>query len=117
MILVDTSVWIDHLRSSNRRLRALLEADQVVTHPLVIGELACGSIRNRTELLALLKTLPSATIAQHDEVLQFVDGQKLYGRGIGWIDAHLLASARLDHLAIWTLDKPLSKIAESIGIS
>jgi len=117
MILVDTSVWIDHLRSGNNRLKALLEADQVVIHPLIIGELACGSIRNRTEVFALLKELPTTTIAQHDEVLQFVDQQKLYGRGLGWIDAHLLAAARLDHLSIWTLDKPLAKVAHSIGVS
>jgi hypothetical protein len=116
MILVDTSVWIDHFRSSNHRLRALLEADQVVTHPLIIGELACGSIRNRTEVLALLNALPTATIAQHEEVLQFVDQEKLYGRGLGWIDVHLLASVRLMHLSLWTLDKPLLRVAKSLGI-
>jgi predicted nucleic acid-binding protein len=114
MILVDTSVWIEHLQFGNRRLQSLLESDQVVTHQLVIGELACGSLRNRAEVLALLKALPIAMLAQHDEVLRFVESKKLFGRGIGWIDAHLLASAQLDHLSLWTLDKPLAKIAESM---
>jgi hypothetical protein len=116
MFLVDTSVWVEHLRIGNRRLHSLLEHDQVVTHPLIIGELACGSLRNRAQILGFLGGLPAATVAQHDEVLQFVEQENLHGRGIGWIDVHLLASARLEHLSLWTIDKSLATIARSLGV-
>jgi predicted nucleic acid-binding protein len=117
MILVDTSVWVDHFRTGNQRLRGLLDEDQVLTHPFVIGELACGSMRNRAEVLALLEALPSADLAEHREVLEFVERERLYRRGVGWVDAHLLASARLAHAALWTLDRPLLKIASALAIA
>ena len=117
MILVDTSVWVDHLRSGNRTLVSLLERDEVLTHPFVIGELACGQIRNRGEILDLLGTLPGAAVADHHDVLAFVATHRLHGRGIGWIDAHLLASARMSHAGFITLDSPLSRAALRAGIS
>ncbi len=117
MILVDTSVWISHFRSGDPRLQALLEDEQVLTHPFVIGELACGDIRNRAEILGLLETLPHARAAEHHEVMTLVVGQRLYGRGIGWLDAHLLAAALLSRVTLWTLDRPLARIASALGIA
>ena len=117
MILVDTSVWIDHLRAGNRRLRSLLEEAEVLSHPFVVGELACGTLRNREELLTLLQALPEAQAAEHEEVIRVVEGERLYGRGIGWIDAHLLASARLSSASLWTFDRPLSKIASALDLA
>ena len=117
MILVDTSVWVDHLRSGNRTLVSLLERDEVLTHPFVIGELACGSIRNRREILGLLATLPGAVMASHQDVIALVDARRLFGRGIGWIYAHLLASARLSHSGLITLDSPLARAAALAGVS
>ena len=117
MILVDTSVWVEHLRFRNQTLLSLLEDDQVITHPFVIGELACGRIRNRREILRLLATLPAATVAHHDEVLTFVDDRRLTGRGIGWIDVHLLASAVLSHAGFLTLDKRLARVAGAVGVA
>ncbi len=95
MILVDTSVWIDHLRSGNRKLQPLLEEAEVLAHPFVVGQLACGTLRNRQEVLALLQALPEAQVAEHEEVMHVPERERLYGRGIGWIDARLLASTRL----------------------
>ena len=116
MILVDTSVWIDHFRSGNAQLKAWLNDNEVVTHPFVIGELACGFMRNRDEILGLLSELPKATVAEHDEVMIFVEDNKLYGTGIGWIDAHFVASALLSKSRLMTLDKPLLKIASMLGL-
>jgi predicted nucleic acid-binding protein len=116
MILVDTSVWVDHFRNGNAQLKAWLNDNEVVVHPFVIGELACGSLRNRSEILNLLSELPEATVAQHDEVLSFVENNRLYGTGIGWIDAHLVASALLSKSKLMTLDKPLLKIASILGL-
>ena len=117
MTLVDTSVWIDHLRVGNRMLRSLLEIGEVLAHPLVVGELACGRLRNRVEILTLLQALPEAQIAEHEEVMRVVEREHLYGQGIGWIDAHLLASARLSRAALWTLDRHLSKIASQLNLT
>ncbi len=116
MILVDTSVWIDHLRRGNPGLAAQLEADLVWCHPFVIGELFCGRLTDRLEILSLLKALPRPPVAEHDEVLEFVDRNELAGSGIGWIDVHLLASARLGGICIWTLDRTLNRIARRLGI-
>ena len=116
MILVDTSVWVDHLRHGNAALAARLDTGEVLTHPFVIGELACGGARRRREILASLATLPQAPVASHDEVLAFVDAQKLSGSGIGWIDAHLLASTRLSGVNLWTLDRSLAAAAHRLGI-
>ena len=116
MILVDTSVWILHLRSRNERLRSLLYDEQVFCHPFVVGELACGTLRNRQEILSVLGALPQARIAEHGEVLHLLQGRHLYGRGLGWVDAHLLASALLTGCALWTLDKPLRRAAAALDI-
>jgi predicted nucleic acid-binding protein len=117
MILVDTSVWIDHLRIGNSRLKGLLLENVVLTHPFVIGELACGALKNRNTIMSLLRTLPEAVNADHDEVLGLLESEHLYGRGIGWIDAHMLASTRLSHAGIWTFDRCLARIATGLGIA
>jgi predicted nucleic acid-binding protein len=117
MILVDTSEWVDHLRFRNPTLISLLEGERVFTHPFVIGELACGRIRNRHEILRLLGTLPEVTVARHDDVMTFVDSQRLSGRGIGWIDAHLLASAILSNAGLLTLDQRLARVAGAVGVA
>jgi predicted nucleic acid-binding protein len=116
VILVDTSVWIDHLRRGNARLAALLDAGQVRTHPFVIGELACGTLRQRTVVLDLLGKLPMTTAATHSEVLAFIDARRLMGRGLGYVDLHLLASAVLDDVRLWSLDKRLSQVARTLSI-
>ena len=108
--LVDTSVWIDHLRSGNARLIELLREDSVLIHPAVIGELACGTLRKRAETLANLRLLPRAPEASLDEVLHFIDEHHLHGRGIGWVDAQLLASAALSDASLWTLDARLASV-------
>jgi hypothetical protein len=117
MILVDTSVWIDHLRSGNATLAELLRREQVFCHPLVIGELACGNLGNRLEILGLMEALPQAEVAEHAEVLQFVESKKLAGKGLGWVDMHLLASAALTGCTLWTLDKPLRTAAARLKVS
>ncbi|TMQ74014.1 MAG: type II toxin-antitoxin system VapC family toxin [Candidatus Eisenbacteria bacterium] len=117
MILVDTSVWVDHLRFGNAALVSLLESEQVLTHPFVIGELACGQLRNRREVLRLLGTLPSAAVASHEEVLAFLEGRRLFGRGVGWVDAHLLASAVVSHARLLALDRRLSQLARELRVT
>jgi predicted nucleic acid-binding protein len=116
VILVDTSVWVDHFRRGNDRLRTLLEEEQVLSHRFVLGELACGNLRNRREILALLASLPQAPLAGHDEALGFLENAKLHGKGVGWIDIHLLASARIAHAPLWTLDRRLARTAEILSI-
>jgi len=116
MVLVDTSVWVDHLRRGVPLLGDLLVAGEVMTHRFVIGELACGDLANRAEVLALLVALPPVTVATHLEVLHLVDTYSLHGVGIGWIDAHLLASARLSHVALWTRDRRLRAAAGAVGV-
>ena len=117
MTLVDTSVWIDHLRRGNERLSILLFENQVLCHPFVIGELACGNLKNRSELLVLLTTLPEAVVAEHSEVLHLLDSHQLYGIGLSLIDIHLLASALLTGSNIWTFDKQLHAAADTLKIS
>ena len=114
-MLVDTSVWIDHLRNDREDLRAHLEAGEVVCHPFILGELACGTIRKRDEVLSLLAALSQVAVAEHDEVMQLLDTHQLMGKGLGWIDAHLLASARLAGVTLWTLDGPLKRAAQQLG--
>ena len=117
MILVDTSVWIDHLRKSESKLKKLLENDEVVTHPFIRLELALGSIANRETVLTDLALLPQAPIAQTDELFGLIESRKLYRRGIGATDLHLVASALLDtSILIWTRDRHLGDIANEIGI-
>ncbi len=115
-MLVDTSVWIDHFRRSNAALARQLSEAEVWCHSFVVGELACGRLRDRAEVLSLLATLPQAPLAGHDEVLTFVESNRLAGTGIGWIDAHLLAAARLARVGLWTMDRPLVAVAVELGL-
>ncbi|MEO8325342.1 MAG: PIN domain-containing protein [Nitrospirota bacterium] len=116
MMLVDTSVWVNHLRAGSPRLTSFLQESLVLTHPHVIGELACGMIKNRSEILALLEALPKAQIADDHEVLHLLESQKLYGTGLGWVDINLLASAQLTGCGLWTADGPLQKAAIKMHI-
>ena len=117
-ILADTSVWVEHLRASDETLAALLDENLVVAHPFVIGELACGNLRNRNALLALLGELPRATVATHDEALRLIESHRLMGRGIGYVDVHLLASvALLGDVRMWTLDRRLAKVASELELA
>jgi predicted nucleic acid-binding protein len=117
LILVDTSVWIDHLRSADATLQALLQIDRVVTHPCVRLELALGSIAKREIVLADLALLPHAPVALVEELLGFIDRRKLYRRGIGLTDLHLLGSAIIDpSIFIWTRDRRLGEVAEEFGV-
>jgi predicted nucleic acid-binding protein len=117
MILVDSSVWIDHLRHGNRELSALLDANVVLCHPFVIGELACGQLGDRDAFLGALAELPTTPVATHDEALAFLHRHRLPGRGIGWVDAHLLASAHLAGRApLYTRDRRLGGIAAELGL-
>ena len=117
MVLIDTSVWVAHLRDGNKRLEALLHEGHVLCHPLVIGELACGNLKNRGPILRFLQQLPMAAAARHEEVLIFIERHALMGKGLGWIDTHLLASAFLIKVPLWTLDKSLDRISSSLGLS
>lgn len=108
MLLADTSVWIDHFRQGNATLVSLLNDGQVAMHPFVIGELACGQLHARRKILALMAGLPAVTEATHNEAMTFAETHHLYGRGLGWIDIHLLASAALSSMALWTLDRRLA---------
>ncbi|HEX9801745.1 MAG TPA: type II toxin-antitoxin system VapC family toxin [Gammaproteobacteria bacterium] len=117
MILVDTSVWVDHLRAGDETLAALLNSNQVLVHPFVLGELACGNLRQRMEVLTLLKNLPHAVVALDEEVLFFIEQHGLMGRGIGYVDAHLLAAVALDGGArLWSRDKRLHALGGEMGI-
>ena len=117
MILVDTSVWVDHLSRGDGSLEAALEAANVLTHPFVIGELALGRIRNRREILHLLGQLSKALEASHGEALALVEKRSLAGRGIGYVDLHLLASAVLSGVPLWTRDRRLADVAEELGVA
>jgi predicted nucleic acid-binding protein len=116
MTLVDTSVWIHHFRMGSEHLRSLLHEEQVFCHPFIAGELACGTLRNRHEILNLLRALPQARVLKHEEVLHFLEERRLYGRGLGWIDAHLLASALLTRCSLLTLDNSLLRAAATLDI-
>jgi predicted nucleic acid-binding protein len=116
MMLVDTSVWVDHFRRPNARLVGLLDDAAVECHPFVIGEIACGRLMRRAEILALLQELPSVSVAGNDEALTFVEHWNLGGAGIGWIDVHLLASAQLTRTTLWTIDRRLARVAGTLGL-
>ncbi len=116
MILVDTSVWIAHFRKGGTRLAALLSEALVMVHPFVLGELACGNLENRARILSDLEALPPPFSATHGEVMRLVEDRKLWGLGIGWIDAHLLASALLSNSRLWTLDRRLVRAANAAGV-
>jgi hypothetical protein len=118
VILVDTSVWVDHLRSGERRLFQLLDAGQVVIHPFVIGEIALGILPQRSLTLGTLRLLPKALVAAHDEVLDFIEQYRLFGSGISYIDVHLLAATRLTAgTGLWTRDKSLRNVAERLALA
>ena len=116
MVLVDTSIWIEHLRSGSLTLAALLNKALIVTHPFIVGELACGNLKHRKKFMSLLSELPSAVTASHDEVLELIDAHKLMGQGIGWIDANLLASSLLSGTPLWSGDRRLRSIAAVLGV-
>jgi predicted nucleic acid-binding protein len=111
MVLVDTSVWVSHLRETHAGLVDLLNDGEVACHPFIVGELACGNLKNRMTLLALLEALPMAILVEHEEVLAFIESHDLMGKGLGYVDVHLLASATLSDLPLWTFDKRLERVA------
>lgn len=117
MVLVDTSVWVSHLREGNPRFERLLNDGAVVCHPFIVGELACGNLKNRVEILSLLQALPMSIHAEHDEVMNFIENHRLMGSGLGYIDVHLLAAASLTEIPVWTIDKNLAGVSREIGIN
>jgi predicted nucleic acid-binding protein len=117
VILVDTSVWVEHLRRGDPRLVSLLEAGEVLCHPFVVGELACGNLQRRTEILGLLKQLPEAPVLDHGEALGLVESAGLAGAGLGWVDVHLLGAARVAGAGLWTLDRRLAGVAGRLGVA
>jgi predicted nucleic acid-binding protein len=116
MVLVDTSVWVRHLRQGEPKLELLLNDGEVLCHPFVVGELACGNMRNRTEILSLIKILPQVMEVKNEEVLHFIEQNHLMGKGLGYIDVHLCASAVLTDVPMWTYDRRLKEAAEELGI-
>lgn len=117
MILVDTSVWIDHLRRGEPELIRLLSQSQVLCHPMVVGEIACGNLKSRSVVLALLADLPGASVASEAEVLAFIQAQSLFGLGMGYVDVHLCASAKLNGVQLWTRDKRLGEATSRLGLA
>jgi predicted nucleic acid-binding protein len=116
VVLVDTSVWVSYFRWGNVQLQSLLIEDVVVCHPFIIGELACGHLRNRKEILSLLQFLPSVRMPDSVEVLEFIEQNHLMGFGIGFIDVHLLASALLNRVSVWTFDKKMRQAATKLKV-
>lgn len=116
MILVDTSVWVGHFRHGEAPLSRLLEEGLVLTHPLVIEELSCGALADRGAILRLLHALPWAPGASHPELLSLIEAERLGGSGLGAVDAHLLASARLSRARLWTFDGALARAARRLGV-
>ncbi len=116
MILVDTSVWIRHFRSRNADLVTLLDESRVAIHDFVIGEIACGQLKHREEIVSLLAALPRIKTLPHEDVLYLINNRKLHGSGIGWVDSHLLASALDADIRIWSFDKSLENVAKKLSI-
>jgi hypothetical protein len=117
MVLADTSVWIEHFRRGEPRLAARLADGLILMHPFVSGELACGNLKDRAAILFDLHALPPAKQASNAEVLQLIEDRRLWGRGLGWIDAHLLASALLSSCQFWTLDTRLARAGVELGLT
>jgi len=117
MVLVDTAVWVSHLRDGNVGLEKLLNNGEVVSHPFIVGELACGNLKNRHEILSYLQSLPMTILAEDEEVLRFIENNQLMGKGLGYIDVHLIASAVLTDVPLWTFDKTLEKFTKKIGLN
>lgn len=115
MVLVDTSVWVSHLRDGNVGLEKLLNNGEVVSHPFIVGELACGNLKNRHEILSYLQSLPMTILAEDEEVLRFIENNQLMGKGLGYIDVHLIASAVLTDVPLWTFDKTLEKLLRKLA--
>ena len=115
-VLVDTSVWVKHLREGDHHLAELLEQGNVACHPFIIGELACGGIKKRNEILGLLNDLPSTDLLDHSEVMEFIESRQIMNKGIGYIDVHLLGSGLISEIPLWTLDKALQKTAGLLSI-
>jgi hypothetical protein len=115
--LVDTSVWVEHLRRGNAGLARLLAHARVLCHPFVVGEIACGRLTDRRVVLGLLAALPHAPEVEHDEALEFLERHRLAAKGLGWIDIHLLAGATLAGASLWTLDRALAAAASKLGLS
>ena len=116
MVLVDTSIWINHLRNSDQELKRLLFAGEVFCHPYIIGELACGSIKNRQEIISLLQELPQSPAVYFEEYLYFIEQNQLHGKGVSFIDIHLLASAKLAEIPLWTGDKRLQSASAKLNL-
>jgi len=116
MVLVDTSIWISFFQTGNPRLKELLDEGHVLSHPFIIGELACGNLENRKEILALLKALPAAVEARHEEALHLIEFHRLMGQGLGYVDVHLLAAALLMSVSLWTSDKSLKDAAARLQV-
>ncbi len=116
MVLVDTSVWISHLRHGNSSLQKLLQEGRVASHPFIIGELACGNIQNRMEILSLMQSLPILDVVEHEELLLFIENHTLMGIGLGFVDVHLMASAMLAGIPLWTQDKKLKQTCFCLNI-
>jgi predicted nucleic acid-binding protein len=116
MVLADTSVWIEHFRRGRDELADRLAEGLILMHPFVSGELACGNLKDRAVILSYLDSLPAANMATQAEVLQFMDRHRLWGRGLGWIDVHLLASAVLSNCLLWTLDKTLARAGTELSV-
>jgi len=116
MVIADTSVWVEHFRNGKIGLETLLNDGRVISHPFIVGELACGNLKNRSQILSLLQTLPMAHFASHEEVMHFIEKQHLMGKGLGYIDMHLLASAILTRVPLWTIDKRLNNVSSMLGI-
>jgi len=116
MILADTNVWIKHFRESDAELISQLNIGFVACHPFIIGELACGNLGNRAEILLLLQALPSSPVVEDKEILEFIEKNSLMGRGLGYVDIHLLASAIIGNVALWTYDRRLNDAAVELGV-
>lgn len=116
MVLVDTSVWVSHLREGSIELANLLNDGSVLCHPLIVGELACGNLKDRAAILSFLQLLPMSIEAEHEEVISFIENNRLMGKGIGYVDVQLIASAILTGVPIWTLDKKLAHVADVLHI-
>ena len=117
MVIVDTSVWIIHLREGSRHLQELLLDGEVVCHPFIIGELACGGIKNRNEILSLLRSLPMSSVVTLNELLYFIERNKLMGMGVGFVDTHLLASSQISGIPLWTFNNRLRSCAGKLNIA
>ncbi|MCH8217284.1 MAG: PIN domain-containing protein [Planctomycetes bacterium] len=117
MVLVDTSIWVSHLRNGSEALAKKLREGIVVCHPFVIGELACGNLKNRREILESLQALPTVEVAEQIELLEFIENKGIMGKGLGWIDMHLIASSLLSHVQLWTSDKRLKQVATDLDLS